>query len=241
MTCGNWRSLEGVSDDTMSYRLAIFDFDGTLADTVTWFAGVVNHVADRYGFRHVEESDHQTLRGYAPRRLLEALGVPLWKVPLIAYYLRTLLARDIDKISLFEGVDTVLHTLSREGVMLAVVSSNSRENVCQVLGPDNVALIETLSCGVSLFGKAAKLRGVLRRCGVSRGEAIYIGDEVRDIEAAHEAAVASGAVAWGYNTVEVLRAYAPNKIFNSVGDIVESIVPGRAIGDARPKSPVASG
>lgn len=212
----------------MTYRLAIFDFDGTLADTVTWFAGVVNHVADRYGFKRVEERDHQTLRGYAPRRLLEVLGVPLWKVPVIAYYLRMLLARDIDTISLFEGVDTLLQTLSREGVMLAVVSSNSEENVRRVLGPTNVALIETLSCGVSIFGKAVKLRGVLRRCEVPRREAIYIGDEVRDIEAAHEANVASGAVSWGYNTAEALRAYAPDEIFVTIGDIVESIVPGQA-------------
>ena len=203
----------------MNYRLAIFDFDGTLADTVTWFAGVVNHVADRYGFKRVEERDHETLRGYAPRRLLEVLGVPLWKVPLITYYMRTLLARDIDRISLFEGIDTVLQTLSREGVMLAVVSSNSCENVHRVLGPGNVALIETFSCGVSIFGKAAKLRGVLRRCGVSRREAIYIGDEVRDIEAAREADVASGAVSWGYNTVESLRAYAPTEVFTNHGEI----------------------
>lgn len=218
----------------MTYRLAIFDFDGTLADTVTWFAGVVNHVADRYGFKRVEERDHETLRGYAPKRLLQALGVPLWKVPMIAYYMRTLLARDIDSISLFEGVDNVLETLSQKGVTLAVVSSNSPENVRRILGPDNLALIDTLSCGVSVFGKAAKLRGVLRRCGVSRREAIYIGDEVRDIAAAHEAHVASGAVSWGYNTVEALRACAPNEIFTSIGDIVESIVPGRASDEARP-------
>ncbi len=216
----------------MSYHLAIFDFDGTLADTVTWFAGVVNHVADRYGFKRVEERDHETLRGYAPRRLLEVLGVPLWKVPLIAYYLRTLLAQDIDRISLFEGVDVLLQTLSREGVMLAVVSSNSHQNVHRILGPDNVALIDTFSCGVSIFGKAARLRGVLGRCGVSRSRAIYIGDEVRDIEAAREANVASGAVSWGYNTVEALRACAPNEIFTSIGDIVERIVPGQASGDA---------
>jgi phosphoglycolate phosphatase len=216
----------------MTYRLAIFDFDGTLADTVTWFAGVVNDVADRYSFKRVEERDHERLRGYAPRRLLAALGVPLWKVPLIAYHLRALLGRDIDQISLFDGVDSMLQTLRREGVMLAVVSSNSYENVCRVLGPGNVALIETFACGVSIFGKAAKLRGVLGKCGVSPGEAIYVGDEVRDIEAAHEAKVASGGVSWGYNTVEALTAYAPDKIFTSVSDILACIIPDAEMGRA---------
>jgi phosphoglycolate phosphatase len=211
-----------------SYSLVIFDFDGTLADTVTWFAGVVNHVADRYGFKRVEKSDHERLRGYAPKKLLETLGVPLWKVPLIAYYLRALLAREIDHVSLFEGVDALLETLSRAGVMLAVVSSNSRENVRRVLGPDNVARIDAFACGVSVFGKAPKLRTVLNTSGVPRTEAIYIGDEVRDIEAARAARVASGAVAWGYNTVAALRASAPSEIFLSMNDIVDTVLPAQA-------------
>ena len=136
------------------------------------------------------------------------------------------MSRDIDQISLFEGVDMLLQTLSRAGVAVAVVSSNSFENVSQTLGPGNVALVDTFSCGVSLFGKASKLRGVLARCGVPRSQAIYIGDEVRDIEAARAAQVASGAVAWGYNTVEALKACAPTEMFTSVHDIVERIVPG---------------
>lgn len=207
----------------MSYNLAIFDFDGTLANTVPWFAGVVNRVADRYGFKRVEKPDHETLRGYGPRRVLQALGVPLWKVPLIAYHLRALLARDIDQISLFDGVDTLLQTLSRESVLLAVVSSNSYDNVCRILGPENAAMIDTFACGVSIFGKAVKLRGVLGSCGVPGSEAIYIGDEVRDIEAARAAGVASGAVSWGYNTVESLRACAPDEIFTSINEMVERI------------------
>jgi phosphoglycolate phosphatase len=216
----------------MAYRLAIFDFDGTLADSVPWFAGVVNQLAARYGFKRVEERDHETLRGYAPRRLLAVLGVPLWKVPLIAYHLRTLMTKDIDQISLFDGVDTLLRRLSRAHVALAVVSSNSYQNVRRILGPDNVGLIDAFSCGVSIFGKAAKLRDVLGACGVPRSEAIYIGDEVRDIEAAREAEVASGAVSWGYNTVASLRVCAPNEIFSTIDDIVETIIASRGSSEA---------
>ena len=82
----------------MSYQLAIFDFDGTLANSVPWFATVVNQVADRYGFKRVEEDHHDTLRSYGPRRVLDTLEVPLRKIPAIAYHLRTLMSRDIDQI-----------------------------------------------------------------------------------------------------------------------------------------------
>lgn len=221
------RREEGVdASDAMAYRLAIFDFDGTLANSVPWFAGVVNQLADQYGFKPVREEDHETLRGYEPRRLLDALGVPVWKIPMMVYHLRSMMARDIDQIALFDGIDGVLQSLSQAGVVVAVVSSNSYDNVRRTLGPDNVALIETFSCGVSIFGKAAKLRGVLARCRIPRSEAIYIGDEVRDMEAARAARVAAGAVAWGYNTLEVLRTCGPNEVFTTVHDIVESLLSG---------------
>lgn len=208
----------------MSYDLAIFDFDGTLANTVPWFAGVVNRFADRYGFKRVEEGDHEMLRGLPPRRLLEVLSVPLWKVPLIAYDLRRLMTQDIDQISLFEGTDRLLETLSQAGVALAVVSSNSERNVRQTLGSKNVAVVDAFDCGVSLFGKASKLRDVLDECDVAPSEAIYVGDEVRDIEAAREAGVASGAVSWGYNTVAALKEQGPDVIFTSMDEVAERIV-----------------
>lgn len=209
----------------MSYRLTIFDFDGTLADSVPWFGSVVNQLADQYGFKHVEERDHETLRSYGPKKVLDALGVPVWKIPMIAYRLRSMMARDIDQISLFDGIDTALRSLSESGVKLAVVSSNSYENVRRTLGPANVELVEAFSCGVSIFGKASKLRAVIAACGTPRSEAIYVGDEVRDIQAARAANVASGAVAWGYNTLESLEAHAPNEVFAVVQDLVARIAP----------------
>jgi phosphoglycolate phosphatase len=220
-------SIEGGDvSRAVRYRLAIFDFDGTLADSIPWFASVVNQLADQYGFTPVREKDHETLRGYGPRRLVDALGVPVWKLPLMAYHLRSMMSKDIDQISLFDGVDGVLRRLYQAGVVLAVVSSNSYENVRRTLGPDNVAMVETFSCGVSVFGKASKLRGVLAKCGISRSQAIYIGDEVRDMEAARAARVAAGAVAWGYNTLEALQACRPNEVFATVHDIVQSVIPG---------------
>lgn len=208
----------------MAYKLVIFDFDGTLADTVPWFASVVNRVADRYGFKRVAERDHEMLRGYGPRRLLEVLDVPLWKVPAIAYHVRRLMAQDIDHISLFDGVDGLLQTLSQAGIALGVVSSNSQQNVRQTLGPENVTLIDAFSCGVSLFGKAPKLRDVLEACDVPAVGAIYIGDEVRDIEAAREVGAAAGAVSWGYSTVDALEAREPTVLFTSMDEILHTIL-----------------
>jgi phosphoglycolate phosphatase len=203
----------------MRYRLAAFDFDGTLADSFGWFVDVMGEVADRYGFRRVGVAELETLRGYDARRMLRHLGLPLWKVPLVAGHARRLQARDIDRITLFDGIGEMLRCLARGGVVVAVVSSNSEQNVRRVLGEEHAALVSRYGCGASLFGKRAKLKAVLRSAGVRPADAIYVGDEVRDIEAAKGLGMASGAVSWGYATPGALKACSPTEVFDSPGEL----------------------
>src|ERR1044071_7148800 len=103
----------------MSYKLAIFDFDGTLADSFDFFIGVVNQMAERHRFRRIEPHEVETLRGYEARRMMQHLEVPMWKMPVIARDMRGRLARAIGSIALFPGVDAMLERLSERGVVLA--------------------------------------------------------------------------------------------------------------------------
>jgi len=207
----------------MKYRLAIFDFDGTLADSLPWFRSVFNQVAVRYGFSTLDDSEFEALRGVSNREIVQRIGMPLWKVPLIGAHMKRLMAEDIDGIALFDGAAEMLRDLKSSGVRLALVSSNSEANIRRVLGPDNAVLIDHYGCGASIFGKAAKFRKALRQSGVLPHEAICIGDEVRDAEAARSLGIPFGAVAWGYATPELLASQAPDEMFASVGDILRVI------------------
>ncbi len=203
----------------MKYRLVMFDFDGTLGDTLPWFMTVMDQVADKYEVKRLADHEIHTLRSYSAHQAIKYLGVPAWKLPFIARHVHGLLANDITKVSLFPGVDTLLQHLAANGHILAVVSSNSYGNVTQILGPANTALMQHFECGVSLFGKQAKLKKILGKSGVAATEAIYIGDETRDLEAARRAHIPFGAVAWGYATLESMQAHAPAEIFASIDDI----------------------
>ncbi len=207
----------------MKYKLVIFDFDGTLADSFPWFVGIVNQVADKYRFKPVADHEVDILRGYDARKMMKHLGVSWWKAPLIARHVRTLMAGDIHQIALFEGVSSVLQRLADDGVTLAVVSSNSYENVLKVLGPQNSALFAHFGCGVSLFGKQAKFREILKKTGISRSETLCIGDETRDIQAAKSEKLDCGAVTWGFATVESLVAHAPNEVFADIDGILTAV------------------
>lgn len=208
----------------MRYRLLIFDFDGTLADSFPWFVATINTVADRFGFRKIDDGEFDLLRGLSAREMVRRLGIPTWKLPLIARHMQKLKSRDRDAIALFPGVDTLLRQLAEHGVVLAIVSSNSEDNVRRILGPELTPLIHHYACGASLFGKTSSFRKVLRRSGIAPREALCVGDELRDLEAARETGIPFGAVTWGYTTADALRAHAPEEFFERVGQIAELVI-----------------
>ena len=72
----------------MSYRLVVFDFDGTLTDSFAWFIGVWNDAARRYRFRPVEPGEVEGMRGLSAREVMRRAGTPAWKVPFIVAHAR---------------------------------------------------------------------------------------------------------------------------------------------------------
>jgi len=202
----------------LPFTLAIFDLDGTLADSFPWFARVLNDVADEFGFRRVAADEVAGLRRLPPRELLKRLDVPLWKVPRIAAHMRRMKRAALADIPLFPGAEAMLRALADKGVRLALVSSDHEANARAQLGPA-AALFAHYACGASLFGKAQKFRRVLRQAGAAPASAIAIGDEIRDIEAARAAGIACAAVGWGYADPAALAAASPDLMFATLDDI----------------------
>jgi phosphoglycolate phosphatase len=191
----------------MGFRLAIFDFDGTLADSFEWFVARMNLAAREHGFRSLDPDRLDDYRGMQPRRLMAELGVPAWKLPILAASMRRAMRDDIAAIRLFPGVAGLLAELRRTGVATAVVSSNSRANVARVLGPA-AADITHFGCGVSLFGKRSVFVRLCAVAGVPRREAVAIGDELRDAEAAAAAGIGFVGVGWGFAAPGVLTPHS---------------------------------
>lgn len=209
----------------MPYSLVIFDLDGTLVDSFPWFLRTINDVADRFGFRRVRDDEVEALRHAGTREILARLEVPLWKLPMIARHMRRLKSEQASGIALFDGVDTMLRELAGAGLRLALVSSDSEANARVKLGAA-AALFAHVDCSAPIFGKPAKFRRILKRAGVAPTQAIAIGDETRDIEAARAAGIACGAVTWGYAAPGALRALRPDLVFERMDDIVRALIAG---------------
>lgn len=200
------------------YLLVVFDFDGTLADSASWFRGALRQMAVKHRFKQVDDAEIERLRQLRTREILAALGISRWQLPFLARDLRRLATAAAATIPLFPGIGELLDALAERGITVAVVSSNAEATVRGVLGA-RARHVAHYACGSSLFGKAAKLTHLLRRLGTSRSEVLCIGDETRDVEAAKAAGLKSVAVTWGYASEAALRNAGPDRLVASVAEL----------------------
>jgi phosphoglycolate phosphatase len=155
----------------MPYKLVIFDFDGTLANSFPFFLKVYQQLADKYRFEKLEITDLASLHAIDFTQLIRMQAVPLWKIALVGRDFKKWMFRDLADIALFDGIPQLLERLAARGTLLALVSSNSTKNVRGVLGPEIAGLFHYYECGVALFGKQAKFQRILRKSGVAPEQA----------------------------------------------------------------------
>jgi len=211
-----------MGDSCMGHcKLAIFDFDGTIADSAAWFAGALNELARHNGFREVSGEQREMLRGLSTREIFAYLGIPPGKLPLVVRQLREIAARDAGQISVFPWVPDIFGALRGRGISIAIVSSNTKANIRRVLGAEVASMVEQFGTGAPLFGKAAKINAVIRRCASTAALTTSVGDEVRDIEAARALGIRSLAVTWGYATAAALETARPTGLVHAPAELLD--------------------
>ena len=117
----------------------------------------------------------------------------------------------------------MFRSLHKHDITVGIASSNSKQNIEKVIGPEISKMIDFFDCGISLNGKDKKLTKILSGSGVAVENSLYVGDEVRDIEATKRINMPFGAVSWGYAKVEALQALGPDELFVSVQDMSNKI------------------
>jgi phosphoglycolate phosphatase len=209
------------------FKLAIFDFDGTLANSFPFFAHVFNDLARRHGFRTVAANEAESYRRLGARDIMRRLGMPARKLPLVAADFIGLMRERRHLIHPFSGAPELLVDLRSAGVELGIVSSNAHDNVVAILGANAASMVSQYACGMSIFGKRAHLKKVMRRSRIDRESAIYIGDQTSDLEAAHAVGIAFGAVSWGYGDFDHLEAAGADYGFRELAEISRLLTPAR--------------
>jgi phosphoglycolate phosphatase len=202
----------------MRYRLVLWDFDGTLADTWSCGQQLFNEIAARRHF--VPITDVEADRRLTTLEFLRAHRVPLLHLPLVIREWHAALRARMEGVLLFPGVRDALTTLRRQGSSLGILSSNNHDNIaCCLRSQEAYALFDFIHSSSRLFGKANGIRRVLARQTLGKREVLYIGDETRDLHAARTAGIDSAAVGWGLNPLDVLSQSSPTYLIEQAAQI----------------------
>lgn len=207
-------------------RLVVFDFDGTIADSFAEVQALYDVLAARLGLPVPTAAEIEELRRMSPMEALRASAIPPWRVPGIVAAVRHGMRDRMHALRPFPGIHDAIRALHAAGCRCCVLSSNSRENVRAFLSRHEMSELDVVSCGASLLGKGSRIRKLVR--SVARADAtqvFYVGDEVRDVLAANEAAVRSVAVSWGFNHRSALEAARPDFVVDAPAEIVELVAP----------------
>lgn len=193
-------------------ELLIFDFDGTIADTFQNGLDILNEMAAEFGYRPLLGDDVEAARNMTTRQLMRFLGISLARLPAISLRGVKLLHSRMHQIDPIPGIAAVLHKLRETGIPMGILTSNSEENVTGFLQRHHLEIFSFIRSSSRLFGKANEINAILRTYRLSPEKVIFIGDETRDVEAAHRSKVPIIAVGWGYNSQEALIAQKPQAI-----------------------------
>jgi phosphoglycolate phosphatase len=201
----------------------IFDFDGTLADTLSAIIKLINGHAQEYQINPLADKDVENLRGMSNLDIIRKYHIPLMKLPSLILRTQKELHQKIDQVELFPGIRDLVLGLKRRTFRLGILTSNSRENVQKLLRARDLDVFDFIHSESNFFGKTRALLHLLHKHGLHRDDVIYVGDETRDIEACYHAGVAVIAVSWGFHRKDLLRAKNPTFLVDSPVEI-ENIV-----------------
>ena len=196
---------------TMTQKVIIFDFDGTIADTVDALVTIANRLALEFGYVPINSQELVLLRNLTAREIIKYSGVSLFKIPFMMKRVKGELKDKIPELKPIEGINAALIELHNQGYHLGIITSNSQENVNQFLKFHNLDyLFDFIYSGVTIFGKTTIINNVLRQKQFKPEVVIYVGDETRDVESAKKANIKVVAVSWGFNSSEALGKQNPD-------------------------------
>jgi phosphoglycolate phosphatase len=200
----------------------IFDFDGTIADTLELGLKISNSLSEKFNFNKINSIEElEYFRNLSTQAAIKAIGISYIKLPFIAVSFRERLADSISELNPIKGIPEVLIKLSKH-YQLSILTSNSEKNVVKFLKKHQLeSYFSSYSTGISLFNKKRSIKALIKKHKIDSKKVLLIGDETRDIEAAKKCDLPIVSVTWGFHSKVILKSYNPTFLISEPNDLLD--------------------
>lgn len=197
------------------YKLLIFDWDGTLADSIGRIVTSMQEAAQRAGRA---ERDDEAIKGIIGLGLPEAIltlypdMAPEQVIAFRQHYANTYIALDAEPSPLFVGVVESLEAFRAQGYRLAVATGKARRGLDRVLkahGWERFFDVTRAADETASKPDPLMLNQILAHCDMRPEQALMVGDASFDLLMARNAGIDSVAVSYGAQSIERLRDFDP--------------------------------
>ncbi len=206
-------------------KLLIFDWDGTLMDSVMHIVGSMRSAIQQLGLEPRQEEDMKNVIGLGMHEAIYML-YPEFKNQDFANHFtaayRTHFFSENAPQSLFEGVVETLETLQQRGYQLAIATGKSRHGLDKVLAETGIgSLFVESRCADETRSKPdpLMLEEILASLDVKPQQAVMIGDTEYDMDMAARADVHRLGVSYGVHEKRRLQKYQPLHILDNISEL----------------------
>ena len=202
-------------------KVFIFDLDGTIADTFKFAHSIVNRLAKEFNFKELQSEEMEEMKGKTVQEIIRHLGVPVVKLPLIITRAHQELYKEIERLEPIKGLGEILIEISKLGDQMGIITSNSKKNVTRFLEQHEIKVFDFTLSYNRILSKSHQIKAFLNHHKIDKRDALYIGDEIRDIEASKKAGIKIAAVSWGFNSASRLLEYKPDYLVNDPAELLQ--------------------
>ena len=212
---------------TARWPVVLFDFDGTVADTVDLILASHHHATETVlGYR----LDEDLIKSYIGRPfgpLFDSIA-PDRVRELAAVYTPYNWGNIGERVKPFPGLDEVIDDLLRAGARTGIVTSRMREPTITGLAAlgltDRTPLITPADDTERHKPYPDPLIDALGKLGAAADQSVYVGDAVYDVHAAQAAGMASVAVTWGAGRRDDLIAAGPDHLVDTAEELRRALL-----------------
>lgn len=204
----------------MREKVILFDFDGTLVDTISIVENIIHKIGPRYGL-NLEEKSIQAYRDLPAADILKKIALRPWLIPFFVGEIKLRIHFKKNEIQFFNHIPQLLEKLAHQGYKIQILSSNSSRTIKKIMKEAGLMhTIDMVYASSKLFSKDQKLKKIEQSIN---GKLLYIGDEVRDVEACNQANIDIIAVSWGYNSENILNKQKTNCLVNDPTKLFQAV------------------